>query len=156
MNETAFDVSLLNHIGEAAKERVEKTGRRPDRIIPEGGEDPDYLHRWYLMRHPALGCIYLHRFNRSDDDRALHDHPWPSLSVILEGTYREHMPEESVVRDPGDIVRRNAEDLHRIEVVYGPVWTLFITGAMKREWGFQTPKGWLDHESYFEHFGTQA
>lgn len=27
---------------------------------------------------------------RSDDDRALHDHPWVNMSILLEGTYTEH------------------------------------------------------------------
>ena len=35
--------------------------------------------------------LYLHEFSRSDDDRALHDHPWLfNLSVLLSGTYVEH------------------------------------------------------------------
>mgnify|MGYP000066528385 CR=1 FL=1 len=31
---------------------------------------------------------------------------------------------------------------HRIELVAGPVWTLFLTGPFRREWGFHCPQGW--------------
>jgi hypothetical protein len=33
--------------------------------------------------------VYLHKIVRSDDDRALHDHPWYWLSVMLRGRYAE-------------------------------------------------------------------
>lgn len=33
--------------------------------------------------------IYLHKFVLSDEDRALHDHPWPNASILIAGTYDE-------------------------------------------------------------------
>lgn len=80
----------------------------PDLVIGASGERA-YLNRWYvtpwsgmyrdvpeerhtrwqsLVRH--LPNVYVHEFLRSDDDRALHDHPWLNLSVLVGGAYREH------------------------------------------------------------------
>lgn len=55
--------------------------REPDFVI--GDPNDPYLIRWWLRRDRAEGSIYLHQIRRSDDDRALHDHPWPSTSIIL-------------------------------------------------------------------------
>lgn len=65
--------------------------RPPDFVI--GSEDNPYLHRWWIIPKNRLFNIYLHKFMRSDDDRALHDHPWSwNLSIIIRGSYIEHMP----------------------------------------------------------------
>lgn len=87
--------------------------RRPDQII--GEPDKPYLLRWWISRHPQPdviaaatglrrkylewrakngGGLYLHLFLQSDEDRALHDHPWPWVSLILDGKYREHRHED--------------------------------------------------------------
>jgi hypothetical protein len=47
--------------------------RPPDFVI--GGDSP-YMLRWWIIPRNKFFNIYLHRFLRSDDDRALHDHPW--------------------------------------------------------------------------------
>lgn len=66
-------------------------GRWPDRVIGEN-IDP-YLLRWHLIPKNPVFNIYLHKFVRSDDDRALHDHPWSwNVSLILNGEYIEYMP----------------------------------------------------------------
>jgi hypothetical protein len=118
--------------------------REPDVFI--GGRENTYLARWWLRRNKFIN-YYLHNFRRSDDDRALHDHPWWNLSILLRGTYTEHTIDAGGVhvrriRTAGDIVFRRAESAHRIELHDGPCWTLFITGPKIREWGFHCPKGW--------------
>lgn len=72
--------------------------KRPPDFIIGSVEDP-YLYRWYIIPKNKWFNIYLHRFMRSDDDRALHDHPWWSLGMILSpgGVYVEHMPDETVI-----------------------------------------------------------
>lgn len=66
-------------------------GRYPDMVIGEA-IDP-YLLRWWIIPRNRFFNIYLHKFMRSDDDRALHDHPWAwNLSLIIKGSYIEHMP----------------------------------------------------------------
>jgi len=57
-----------------------------------GGTQRPYLLRWYLLPRNRWMNLYLHKFCRDDDDRALHDHPWWFVSVMLVGTYREYVP----------------------------------------------------------------
>lgn len=54
-----------------------------------GDPDDPYMLRWWVIPRNPLLNIYIHKFLRDDDDRALHDHPWPSLSVLLRGRLRE-------------------------------------------------------------------
>ena len=111
--------------------------RKPSRIIGD-----KYLFRWHLTPRNRYLNIYLHKFCQSDDGRALHDHPWNSVSIMLKGSYDEVFNNETKRRNAGQIFGRKATTAHRIEIVYGPVWTIFITGPKVREWGFWRPKGW--------------
>ena len=115
--------------------------RPPDFIV--GGAASPYLRRWWIIPRNRFFNIYLHRFWRSDDDRALHDHPWSNTSFVLVGRYREHTPEGVFERVAGDVVSREAGTLHRIEIYPGEqAITLFMTGPTIRVWGFACPKGW--------------
>ncbi|MES1942406.1 hypothetical protein T5B8_19298 [Salinisphaera sp. T5B8] len=145
--------------------------RAPDESIPDPNNP--YLLRWFARRKfrqldpscepwltrlwqfedRALENAYVHRFMRSDDDRALHDHPWSWVTVLLDGSYWEHVPADPDCpagptvrrrRNPGDIVvRRDAAYPHRVELEEGrPVTTLFLTGEKSREWGFYCDRGW--------------
>lgn len=120
-------------------------GRFPDVVI--GGHDNPYLMRWYVIPRNRFLNIYLHRFCRSDDDRALHDHPWINCSILLAGRYVEHTilsggVEVRTTRNAGEIKFRGARSAHRIELTDGNCLTLFITGPRSREWGFHCPAGW--------------
>lgn len=120
--------------------------RPPDVTI--GGHDDPYLKRWWLIPRNRWFNVYLHHFLRSDDDRALHDHPWWNLSVLLDGRYVEHTINAGGInvmseRHAGDRKFRRAGSAHRIELIDGPCWTLFITGPRLREWGFHCPRGWV-------------
>lgn len=140
--------------------------RPPDRII--GGADDPYMHRWFIIPRNPIFNVYLHHFMRSDDDRALHDHPWWNASWLLRGSYKEVVPlsgepddslHRNVFREAGDFAFRRAKAAHRIQLFRnwsrpgGPeqsVWTLFITGPRFRVWGFWCPKGWRPHHEYVE------
>jgi hypothetical protein len=111
--------------------------REPDVIIGN-----HYLHRWWVIPRNRFFNVYLHLFLHSDDDRALHDHPWWNVSWLLFGTYTEHTPQGKRYFVAGDLRFRNATNPHRIELTNGACWTLFITGPVIREWGFHCPKGW--------------
>jgi len=115
--------------------------RAPDVII--GGAAAPYLMRWWLIPRNRFFNVYLHKFLRDDDDRALHDHPWVSCSILLRGGYIEHLPGgvKKVRRCFWPYFRR-ATQAHRIELLVVPTWTLFITGPKVREWGFLCPQGW--------------
>lgn len=140
-----------------------KLRRAPDFII--GAPDRPYLHRWWVIPRNRFFNIYLHRFLRSDDDRALHDHPWVNLSVLLSGQYLEHRRNGEVLMRkpwrpwaPWRLTFRFPTSAHRIELLryYGavsgskeaPVWTLFITGPKVREWGFWCPRGWVPWQRF--------
>jgi hypothetical protein len=122
--------------------------RTPDVVI--GGRERPYLLRWWLIPRNPIFNVYLHLFLRSDDDRALHDHPWMNVSIILRGRYLEHtiaaggVQHAREMRAGGARVRLSGTFAHRIELHDGPCWTLFITGPRYREWGFHCPQdGWI-------------
>ena len=146
----------------------------PHFVIAPDGARP-YLRRWFMtpwssddhpLKSKRLPNIYLHQILRSDDDRALHDHPWDNVSIILWGGYIEHVfayqpvegrelpPVVQKRRRMFHIVRRRADMPHRLElyrragkdgkgsmtdILYGedkPCWSLFITWRKRRPWGF--------------------
>ena len=118
--------------------------------IVNAAGDP-YMQRW-LARTPR-GYLRLHHILRSDDDRVLHDHPFDFTSVVVQGRCIEHTPADP--RNPGSgqtvqrlygprmVAHHRAEDPHRLELPWGPVWTLVFTGPKRRDWGFHTPEGWV-------------
>lgn len=120
--------------------------RPPDHVI--GGAERPYLLRWWAIPRNRLFNIYLHEFRRSDDDRALHDHPWFNCSVLLSGRYIEHTiaaggVHRKVERRAGAVKFRAPWSAHRVELIDGQVCrTLFITGPRLRAWGFHCPEGW--------------
>lgn len=123
-----------------------------------GTDDDPYLKRWFIVPRNRWFNIYLHRFCRSDDDRALHDHPWVNCSVLLVGSYREHCQDGRIVlRKPWRpwafwrLPVRRATTAHRVELIDGRrVWTLFLTGPRIRSWGFLCPQGWRHWEEFCE------
>jgi len=125
---------------------------RADRRLPDyviGGEDNPYLRRWWLIPRNPLFNVYLHQILRSDDDRALHTHPWVNCSVILQGQYTEHMVGKSVVRKANSIVARwSGHIAHRLEITDGPCWTLFITGPRYKQWHFCCPQGLVHWKAF--------
>jgi hypothetical protein len=126
--------------------------RSPDFVI--GGHDDPYMLRWWVIPRNRLFNVYLHEFHRSDDDRALHDHPWWNCSVLIAGRYIEHTiraggVEQQVVRNPGAMVFRRARAAHRISLLPGETCrTLFITGPRLREWGFHCRRGWVHWKKF--------
>lgn len=142
--------------------------RPPDLIV--GHKEAPYMLRWWVIPRNNYFNVYLHKFLRSDEDRALHDHPWWNMSLILKGEYIEHVPENDTAwrlehnrstlklhRKRFRPVFRRANAIHRIELMrqyetvddwinnrtsgLKSVWSLFITGPVIREWGFWCPFG---------------
>jgi hypothetical protein len=156
---------LLAKLEDIAERAI--TSRRPDQVI--GGWSNPYMLRWWLTPWRYIASIeaadrtrfqrfvdalrlpnaYVHEFWRSDDDRALHDHPWANVSIVLDGSYIEHTIDaggihQRKLRRAGDIVFRFAKRAHRIELVNGTAISLFITGFKTRSWGFHCPEqGWI-------------
>ena len=131
---------------------------------------PGYMNRWWVTRPIQHGGATLHGARihqtlRSDNERHLHDHPFDSTSIILRGCYYEVMPADqsqpceldqsetvTVCRGAGDVVHRTAEDRHRLIVPDGKdVWSLFLIGPKRREWGFHVPEApgkWVIWDGY--------
>ena len=150
------------------EERLDKkvaSQRPPDYFI--SGNEGTYLRRWWVIPKNRFFNIYLHEFRRSDDARALHDHPWFNVSFVLSGGYYEHSVDFRGnrlchIRIAGDLVFRSPWKAHRIELlqcyntekqdfVEYTCWSLFITGPRLREWGFHCPAGW----KHWKDFVTQ-
>jgi hypothetical protein len=109
-----------------------------------------YLTRWRIIQTPWFG-IYLHCIRTIDKDDALHDHPWPFVSIILRGGYLEERPTHAKRRGFLSIAFRKATDLHRIVMLTRtPTWTLVFAGPRKRRWGFQTENGWVNYREYLK------
>ena len=133
----------------------------------------EYMRRYWLVKPTGHGehsderdmtrnqwGARVHWILKSDDDRALHDHPFDSISIVLKGGYWEHRKDGSRKWcGPGTIIRRKAEDAHRLElrvdhgwawVEHVPCWSLFITGPWRRDWGFHTGYGWVYWRDYLD------
>lgn len=140
------------------------------RVIVNCDHDP-YLTRWFLIRRERF-AVYLHRFHRSDEDRALHDHPWSFITIILWRGYTEHFrrvkgvtidyresPSVKTVeyeevkcrRWPGMLIYRPATWRHRVELINGkPSWSLIIRFTKWREWGFWTDSGFVQWNKWWQ------
>jgi hypothetical protein len=133
------------------------------RVIVNCDRDP-YLIRWYVIRSAAV-ALFIHKFIRSDEDRALHDHPWNFVVVPIWRGYYEHSSrvvidtefgidqraEEAVRRRVWPVIGarfRRGTYRHRVELVRRggnelPSWSIFIRFREFRDWGFWMPEGWV-------------
>lgn len=120
----------------------------------------DYMERYWLVHYNSWfsfgWSVRVHVTKRSDQDRALHDHPWSNFSLVLRGGYYEHMPlwtpeeinrlfssgqgpERTIARwrGAGMWVARRAEQRHRLELDDDePCVSLFIMRRKTQSWGF--------------------
>lgn len=140
--------------------------RREADLAIGGTEDP-YLLRWYVIPRNRFFNIYLHEMRRSDDERALHDHPWFWASFIL----RSYYTERSILaggrfRDrtyyAGSLRFHAPHYAHRLMMPElsdvrknGRPLTLFITGPRLRDWGFHCPQGWRHWKEFTDASGAQ-
>jgi hypothetical protein len=108
-------------------------------------------------------AMLIHVIHTPDLDRALHDHPWSFVSVVLRGWYTElrpidngrpcfhEAPEEFswvTHRHERSIAFRHATDRHRIVNQSAECVTLFVTGPKRQWWGFYTPQGKIHYQDY--------
>ena len=124
-------------------------GLRHDRIVHDDGSP--YLDRYHVVEAPT-GQVRLHHWRTGDDQRAPHDHPWASTTLVLEGRLVEHTAAGATALGPGDTRTRTPREAHRIELVTPDAWTLFVTGPIVRRWGFHTAAGWV-HWTQWPHAG---
>lgn len=94
----------------------------------------EVFYRFQLLKTPWFN-IYLHRLDSPNAHPQCHDHPWSFLAIILKGGYSELHDGKWKWRGPGSILFRPAEWAHNV-VTFGTNWSIVITGAKKRDWGF--------------------
>lgn len=156
---------VQNRFTEWLAERLVKFARRKIQKAPSFviGQDGDpYMKRWWVIPRNRLLNIYLHEFVRSDDPRALHDHPWASCSIALGEVSKEYYRwgemieiyndknevEQTRPVSFGSIVFRGGKFAHRMVVPYPGFCTIFITGPRFRDWGFLCPSGWTRWQDF--------
>lgn len=118
----------------------------------------DYMHRWIIQT--PFGTLRVHHILRSDEARAMHDHPWDFWTLLVSGGYYEVTPHPQGLEvrglhtdesKPVEVTRWwprwslrhvRAEQLHRL-ILVEPVWTVVVSGPKRRAWGFMTSAGWL-------------
>lgn len=155
--------ALLSSLVERCLRAVEPHLPRPRIIFDRAGVSP-YLSRYYLTGRPRMPdgsapfaagqarpgilwpsgpiAVYLHRFHRGDEDKALHNHPWRwALSLVLTGGYSEErrvggaFVVQHIVR-PLSFNWIGHDDFHRVDLLEADCWTLFISGPKVSSWGF--------------------
>jgi hypothetical protein len=140
---------------------------KPHQVI--GPPSNPYMLRWYLIPHTRFVNLYLHKFLRSDEDRALHDHPWAFWSWVIKGQYWEYtqgpwLDDETPtfnkwMRKRWSLAYCKATHAHRVELVWGnacreqPVWTIVLTRGKEREWGFWCENGWIPWRQFTDEDG---
>lgn len=117
-----------------------------------------YLTRYYVFRKPVwwLPSLYIHKFQRSDPDPELHNHPFDySLSLILKGSYHEeYLDKDNCIKErivkAGMFNYITSSKFHRIDLKNGDVWTLFLSGRKTKPWGFldKDTREYADHTTH--------
>ena len=130
-------------------------GWKPDFVISRAREGV-YLYRWWVLPRNRFFNVYLHHFVGSDEDKALHDHPWVNLSIVLSGRYYEETIGAGGITyseelKEGGIKFRWPRQAHRVQLPDNEAcWTLFITGPVVRTWGFHCAKGWVPWRDFVQ------
>ena len=73
--------------------------KTPEVIRDADGEPYLILYFVYRPKRKTTGRVYLHHIIRSDDFRALHDHPWKFTSFMLWGHYYEYVDDRQVPKN---------------------------------------------------------
>lgn len=102
-----------------------------------GLPDCPYVIRWRL--ETPIGSLRVHHWLSSDDDRAVHDHPWWFLTFVVKGYYYDAGTRAELLQAPA-IRFRPAKHQHTVYPGRDGAWTILITGRPLRTWGFY-PKG---------------
>jgi len=150
-------------------------------LVSGRAKDGSTLRETYLVRHIILKTnwfsIYIHRFLLPDDE-SHHDHPWPFLTYIVDGQYKEdrlyelndYYPKsnslffnENKIRKAGSLAFRKPTDIHR--VIIDKTYTfkkrkqaplsLCIMGPRLRNWGFwvkiaHNRRKWIAWDEFLE------
>jgi hypothetical protein len=127
-----------------------RRGFKPEVIGPP---DCPIFHRWTFY-DGRLGKLFLHHFLPWGDDRDVHDHPWPFVTIVFRGGYLDvnERGEAEAVKAP-TIKYRPARHAHRTTAGRHGAWTIVGTGRKSREWGFWREGRWWQWREYERTFG---
>lgn len=106
-----------------------------------------HFSRWTLFECP-WGGIHLHTFYRPDEDEHLHDHPWDFWSLIIKGGYKEQTPNGERKVRRFSLVKRKAEDAHKVIDLDGITRSIVFTGPRRRQWGYNVDGKFLTNKEY--------
>ena len=139
---------LVASISDRDRARQPKQWLWPKRLVIWSCRSPrgPLLTRYYLIGSRRW-AVYLHHLHTSDEDRALHDHPWSFVTWLVGGGYYEHTPAGRCWHRRFSVLWRPAEFRHRLELPR-PTWTLVLRFRRRREWGFWLPSGWMPWNAY--------
>ena len=124
-----------------------------------GNPECPYLYRWMII---IFGfSIRLHHWIKSDDRRFFHDHSCTLISIILRGSYKNVVPDESspdgkreIPVKAGTVWRSDAYKRHYLDIPEGGAWTLLLCGRPYHKWGFWiNGKKWRPLK-YFHKYGV--
>jgi len=166
-----MDYDVFPIFPDLADDLIEQAKKTPYFHLKDGESGEIYMERYWLLpfNKDSSTNIRIHHTMRSDTDRALHDHPWPSTSIVLKGGMWEIIPKNQLQhpslddteferhwRKPGDVIRRSAQDRHRLEIPQGKsCWTMFIMGMSEQDWGFyDKDDGWVYWRTYLDDWST--
>lgn len=147
-----------------------------------GRPECPYMRR-IVIPLPFGMSFRIHRFLRSDNDKALHDHPWWFVTFPLH-TYDEYIEQDSgvcycgmsveshkgfedhgVCPGPIDNPVRSGRTVKRFRFhfrpaehrhavyIIRPTTTFVLTGPKRREWGFWQFGVWTPWKSWFDKNG---
>jgi len=127
---------------------LERHGRKTVLVDPAGNvmfnryfvfykEDPEDT-RWIAN----LPNIFIHEFIRpyKPDGGVDHEHPWPTVSFMVSGSYTENLNGVDIVRKAGDVIKMDHNDVHTIVSVEPVTTTIFCHGFKRHPWFFKPKK----------------
>lgn len=123
---------------------------------PAGLEECPYIMRWVLF--PNWYSIRLHHWSASDDTRALHNHAWWFITIVLWGSYVDFYNDPHTGELTADVLRtgsirfRHAHYSHTVQILQ-PTWTLLLTGRPLSRWGFWVNGKLIRRDRYFAIYG---
>lgn len=91
--------------------------------------------RYALFKTPWFN-VYLHQLNAPNWHPECHDHPWGFVTLLLRRGYLEQIGSKDFHRYPGQILFRRATFAHNVITPWGTSWSLVMTTAKSRDWGF--------------------
>lgn len=106
-----------------------------------------YFRRWVLDF--GLFALRVHRWERSDDERAFHDHAWWFLTLVLAGAYDDVSPAGVDPLRRFSVRFRPATHRHTVKILVPGTWTFLVTGPVVRRWGFWVKDKLIKRDKYF-------